>query len=294
MVSAINYSGSLIQQVGFYGTNQAQTDSGRIGNVWTSNVGYWRPVRVRPVRRPTGRTRSCPAPVGLTIWGVDNPNPPAQDTQDYYSFSLTQGQTATAVVESLNGQAAQITIVDGNGDVLATGVSGATNVSQSIEDFVAPSTGTYYVEITGDPGVQYSVVVTRGVDFTLQPHNSYDTAQNLTGTNGVLGYLAPPSSPLFVLDDQLGEFGNPYNPIYPTDPATGAFTGPAIYAPGSPLNNPFGLNMAYDGTYLYYNNGGYERQQRDLQDRSRHGRRDRAGQPRCRKWDQRRSRVSPT
>ncbi len=97
------------------------------------------------------------------------------------------------MVESLNGQAAQITIVDGNGDVLATGVSGATNVSQSIEDFVAPSTGTYYVEITGDPGVQYSVVVTRGADFTLQPHNSYTTAQNLTGTNGVLGYLAPPT-----------------------------------------------------------------------------------------------------
>ena len=78
------------------------------------------------------------------------------------------------MVESLNGQAAQISIVDGNGNVLATGVSGATNVSQSIEDFVAPSTGTYYVEITGDPGLQYSVVVTRGADFTLQPHNSYD------------------------------------------------------------------------------------------------------------------------
>ena len=36
------------------------------------------------------------------------------------------------------------------------------------------------------------------------------------------------------------------------------FTGPAIYAPGSPLNNPFGLNMAYDGTYLYYNDGGFD------------------------------------
>ena len=133
------------------------------------------------------------------------------------------------MVESLNGSAAQISIVDGNGDVLATGVSGATNVSQSIEDFVAPSTGTYYVEITGDPGVQYSVVVTRGADFTLQPHNSYDTAQNLTGTNGVLGYLAPSSAQLYLLDDQYGDLGNPYNPIYPTDPATGAFTGPAIY-----------------------------------------------------------------
>ena len=47
------------------------------------------------------------------------------------------------------------------------------------------------------------------------------------------------------------------NPIWPTDPATGAFIPPSINAPGSPLNNPFGLNMAYDGTYLYYNNGAY-------------------------------------
>ena len=66
----------------------------------------------------------------------------------------------------------QIGIVDGSGNVVASGMSGATNVSQSIEDFVAQSTGTYYVEVTGDPGVQYSVVVTRGADFSLQPHNS--------------------------------------------------------------------------------------------------------------------------
>ena len=64
--------------------------------------------------------------------------------------------------------------------------------------------------------------------------------------------FCPPTSPFFMLDDQL--YGA-YNPIYPTDPATGMFTGPAIAAPGSPLNNPFGLNLAYDGTDLYYNDG---------------------------------------
>ena len=73
-----------------------------------------------------------------------------------------------------------------------------------------------------------------------------------------MGYLAPPTATLYVLDDQFGELGNPYNPIYPTDPATGAFTGPAIYAPGSPSEaSEYGLNMAYDGTYIYYNNGAY-------------------------------------
>ena len=119
------------------------------------------------------------------------------------------------MVESLNGMAAEISIVDGNGNVLATGVSGATNVSQSIENFVAPSTGTYYLEITGDPNLQYSVAVTRGADFTIQPHNSYTTAQNIAGTGGVLGYLAPPTAPLYTLDDNFAD----RLPIWQTDPA---------------------------------------------------------------------------
>ena len=130
-------------------------------------------------------------PIGLTIWGVDNPNPPPQDTQDYYSFSLAAGQSATIVAKSLNGLNVQITLVDGNGNVLATGVGGSSNVTSKIENFVAATAGTYYVEITGDPGVQYSLTVTRGANFDIEPHNTPATAQSLTGTNGVLGALDP-------------------------------------------------------------------------------------------------------
>ncbi len=247
-----DYSGNLTQQVGYYGTNQAQDDQN--GNVWTTNTYYWDVFRFDQYGNDQLDTY-VPEPIGLTVWGVDNPNPPVQDTQDYYSFALTQGQSATVVAKSLNGENMQITLVDANGDVLATGVGGATNVSQSIEDFVAPSAGTYYVEITGDAGVQYSLVVTRNATFSIQPHNSISTAENVTGTNGALGDLAKPSSPLYTLDDQQGDFGNSQNPIWATDPTTGAFIGTPIYAPGNPLNNPFGQNLAYDGTYLYYNNG---------------------------------------
>ena len=109
---------------------------------------------------------------------MDNPNAPPQDTQDYYSFSLTAGQSATIVAESLNGLDVQITLVDGNGNVLATGVGGSTNVTRKIENFVAPTTGTYYVEITGDPGVQYSLTVTRSANFDIEPHNTPATAQS--------------------------------------------------------------------------------------------------------------------
>jgi protocatechuate 3,4-dioxygenase beta subunit len=244
-----DYSGNFQRQAGFYGVNQAQSDA--VGDVWTPNTNYWDLFKFNSNGTELFGT-FVPLPIATTIWGTDNPNPPPPDTQDYYSFSLSAGESATAVVESLNGKNAHITIADGSGNVLATGVGGASNVSESISKFTAASAGTYYVEITGDPGLQYSVVVTRQATFTIQPHNSISTAQDLTGTTGVLGYLAPPSASLYVLDDQI--YGA-FNPIYPTDPTTGVFTGPPIQQPGSPFNNPFGLNLAYDGTYLYFNDG---------------------------------------
>ncbi len=168
--------------------------------------------------------------MGLTVWGVDNPNPPAQDTQDYYKFNLSAGQSVTVVVQSLNGRNVQISLVSSKGTVLATGTPGSTNVSAKIETFVAPSAGIYYVEVSGDPGVQYSLVVTRGATFTIQPHNSYNTAQPLTGTKGVLGDLAKPVATLYLLDDQ--QIYGASNPIWAVDPNTGIFSPPSINAPG--------------------------------------------------------------
>jgi methionine-rich copper-binding protein CopC len=184
-------NGVLQQTVGGFGTVQAQTDSNQTSaNVWTSNEAFGELIRYDH----SGNFQfSVPAPLafGLTVWGVDNPNAPAQDTQDYYSIALKQGQSATIAVESLNSMGVHVTLVDGSGNVLATGVTGSTNVSESIQNFVAGSAGTYYVEVTGDPGVKYSLTVTRSANFDIEPHNTIYTAQLLTGTNGVLGALDP-------------------------------------------------------------------------------------------------------
>jgi Legume lectin domain/SdrD B-like domain/Bacterial pre-peptidase C-terminal domain/Bacterial Ig-like domain len=218
-----DYSGNLVQNVGFFGTNQAQTDQS--GNVWTPNTNYWDLFKFDEFGNEISGT-FVPLPIGLTIWGVDNPNPTPQDTQDYYSFSLAQGQSATIVAKSLNNLNVQITLVDGDGNVLATGVGGSTNVSSKIENFVAPSTGTYYVEITGDPGVQYSLTVTRGADFDIEPHGSPATAQSLTGTNGALGALDPGGS-LTIGQSFAGiDFASPNNPCGCLPPDTNAAVGP--------------------------------------------------------------------
>jgi methionine-rich copper-binding protein CopC/protocatechuate 3,4-dioxygenase beta subunit len=183
-----DYNANTLQNVGFYGTTQVQNDI--YGNEWNTNFAYYDVFKFDP----SGNEQFgefVPGPIGVTTWGADNSNPPPQDTQDYYSFSLSAGQSATLAVEALNGKAVHITLVDGSGNVLATGVSGSTNVSEYIQNFVASTDGTFYAEVTGDLGVKYSLTVTRAANFDIEPHNSIYTAQPLTGTNGVLGALDP-------------------------------------------------------------------------------------------------------
>ena len=185
-----DYSGNFLQQVGYFGTNQAQTDQYRATS-GPRTPYYWDLFRFDQYGNLLNWPRSCrrrsASPSGASI----TPTLRRPDTQDYYSFALTGGQSATIVAKSLNGLNVQITLVDGSGNVLATGVGGSTNVTPKIENFVAAAAGTYYVEMTGDNGVQYSLTVTRSANFDIEPHNTPGTAQSLTGTNGVLGALDP-------------------------------------------------------------------------------------------------------
>ncbi len=215
-------SGNLLQSVGYYGSTQAQNDPS--GNVWVSN-DYYQAAFLFDSNGNQLQSVTVPNAEGLAVWGVDNPNPPAQDTQDYYSFSLTAGQSATLVAKSLNSLGVQISLVDGNGNVLATGVSGASNVDSSISNFVAPTTGTYYVKVTGAPGVQYSVAVTRGATFELKPNGTQQTAQPITG-NGVLGAATPGGTLVIGNTFQGIDFASPNNPCGCLPPDTNAAVGP--------------------------------------------------------------------
>src|SRR5262249_25531734 len=146
------------------------------GNVWTSNFASGELFRFDPSGNLQIAT-AAPGALGLSVWGVDNPAPPLADNQDLYSFTLTAGQSATIAVQSLNGKSVQVPLLDKNGKILASGVGGSTNVSQSIQNFVASTAGRYYLEVTGDIGVRYSLVVTRSANFDVEPNDSPDQAQ---------------------------------------------------------------------------------------------------------------------
>jgi len=118
--------------------------------------------------------------------------PPAPTT-DFYSFRLDQGESVWVVVSSRNGKTVHFMLDDAQGDVLRLSVTG-TNVNAALNNVVA---GTYYVAVAGAAGAQYNVVITRGADFSIQPHSTPATAQNVTATlrsgdpglGGALGYL---------------------------------------------------------------------------------------------------------
>ena len=72
---------------------------------------------------------------------------------------------------------------------MATGTSGAGNLNEVIGIYVAPASGTYYLHVNGS-GAAYDLVVTLGAAFDTHPNTTSATAQNITGTNGVVGYVA--------------------------------------------------------------------------------------------------------
>src|SRR5262249_33126962 len=93
-----------------------------------------------------------------------------------------------------------------------------------------------------------------GADFSNGSNTSQSGAQNLvptsTGVESVLGSITPTS--LWGVDWQNA----PNQLIHAINTLTGGFTS-TLVAPTTPLTNPFGFNMAFDGTNLWFNDGAF-------------------------------------
>jgi hypothetical protein len=118
---------------------------------------------------------------------------------DYYSFDAAAGDVVTVVLKHLSGSGASLFLEDSVG-VLASGVSGATNVDSAINDFLIPSTGVYYVRVPGNAAATYSVVVTRNAAFDTEGNDTFAAAQDLGGNSGVLGHVGGASANTLTLN----------------------------------------------------------------------------------------------
>src|SRR5208282_5576434 len=95
-----------------------------------------------------------------------------------------------AGLENLSGSGTAISRWSPAGVDLANGAAGPTNLSQAISGFSIPATGRYYLLVTGEAAAAYDVVVTRNAAFSLLPHSTSATAQNISSPGVVLGDLS--------------------------------------------------------------------------------------------------------
>lgn len=123
--------------------------------------------------------------------GVTQPTPP-----DYYSLTLTAGQATTLGISGREYGDVDIELLNAAGTVVATSTA-AIEPARVIRDFKATTSGTYYVRVTGDAGVDYALQVSRGAAIDAEPNDAPGAAQSITPTgvvNGALGYgYTPPS-----------------------------------------------------------------------------------------------------
>ena len=106
---------------------------------------------------------------------------------DFYSFHFNAGQTATLAVAASGAETVHLELQDGAGNLLARGVSGALNATETISDFRALADGTYYARISATAAQPYGLLVTRGADFESEPNYTLAMADDMSTTLTLLG-----------------------------------------------------------------------------------------------------------
>ncbi|NLX56992.1 MAG: S8 family serine peptidase [Planctomycetaceae bacterium] len=109
---------------------------------------------------------------------------------DYFTFHLAEGQFATVALTTAVDTDLQLQLRDATDTLLVVGQPGALNVGRSITTYRAPVAGQYYALVSGAADTPYTLLVTRGADFDLEPNDDKaPAAQDITATGVVLGAL---------------------------------------------------------------------------------------------------------
>lgn len=137
-------------------------------------------VQVRP------NVSSGPYRLEVNLSSPTTPPGPAS-VFDTYSINLLAGQRLTLAAEAVTTGNVDLRLVNTAGTVLATGASSATNVDETIVDFIAPTTGNYFAQVSGGRNTHYNLVALRGMSFDLEDNSTSLTAQPLTLPTTVLG-----------------------------------------------------------------------------------------------------------
>lgn len=148
----------------------------------------------------------------------------ADASEDWYRFSLADGQLASVVLAELDGSVAPaLELYGASGDLLAAGVF-AGNVDQAINSFRdGTSNGVpddYFVRVSDMAG-RYSLTVTREADFDVVTSSTAPVGQSSTAA---LGYLATVEGTALLADFTGMDSNTAMSPYEPPD--THAAAGP--------------------------------------------------------------------
>ncbi len=110
------------------------------------------------------------------------PPPPAQSGLDFYSFTLEEGDSVTLALFTPSTANIVMNLVDESGTpVPALTRTTAANVNRAIASFVATTAGTYAARVGGPANIDYNLVVTRNLEFDIEPNNTRLQAQGIGG-----------------------------------------------------------------------------------------------------------------
>lgn len=189
---------------------------------------------------------------------------------DFYSFNLTAGQTVTLGVADDSGASGTINVslLNSSDTTLATGIA-ETSVDGAVENFTVTTSGTYYAQVTGNAGVLYVLVITESADFDMKGNSTQSTAQNISGTDGVLGAITSSSPDWYAVNLTAGSalnlqtytFGSPNNSYQFVDsvqPQVAVYnsSGTLIASGTGSPNQTLTADAATSGTYYVEVTGG--------------------------------------
>ena len=143
---------------------------------------------------------------------------------DNYSIQLNAGDSLSVGLKNASGAGTSVAILDPTGKPIAAGIGGG-NFDQIATATGVATTGTYYVQVSGNTAVTYDLVATQNAALDTGANGSFAAAQPISQQHSVLGAFPPTRVGYFTDNVSTTVFDAPimragYEPVFISDIST--------------------------------------------------------------------------